>query len=79
MVDLATILCPVDFSDGSRHAVRWAAALASRHGARLIVLNAVDPLLAEAARVKLGIDLTQTGTDPALRDFVAASNPADER
>jgi nucleotide-binding universal stress UspA family protein len=68
-----SILCPVDFSDQSRHALRWAAALARRTAGRLIVLSAVDPLLAEAARLRFGLDLAQAETLPALRELVAAT------
>jgi nucleotide-binding universal stress UspA family protein len=70
MTTLRTILCPIDFSDQSRHALRWAEALAGRHRSRLIVLTAVDPLLAEAAKVRLGLDLATTEVEPALREFV---------
>jgi universal stress protein A len=70
MLTVRTILCPVDFSDHSRHALRWADALASRHQSRLVVLTAVDPLLAEAAKVRLGLDLAATEVEPALREFV---------
>jgi universal stress protein A len=70
MTTLRTILCPIDFSDQSRHALRRAEALASRHRSRLIVLTAVDPLLAEAAKVRLGLDLAATEVEPALREFV---------
>lgn len=67
---LRTILCPIDFSDHSRHALQWAEALASRHQSRLIVLTAVDPLLVQAATLRLGVDLTSTEVEPALREFV---------
>jgi nucleotide-binding universal stress UspA family protein len=75
MMALRSILCPVDFSEQSRHALRWAEAIASRHKSRLIVLTAVDPLLAEAAKVRLGLDLVTTETEPALRQFVTATWP----
>jgi nucleotide-binding universal stress UspA family protein len=68
-----SILSPVDFSEQSRHALRWAAALATRFGARLTVVSAVDPLLAEAARARLGQDLAELETVPALREFAAAT------
>ena len=68
-----SILSPVDFSEQSRHALRWAAALAARFGSRLTVVSVVDPLLAEAARVRLGQDLAKQETEPALREFVAAT------
>lgn len=44
-----TILCPFDFSDHSRQALRYAALLASRSRGRLIVLYVEDPLLIAAA------------------------------
>lgn len=44
------VLCPIDFSEGSRAALRMAAAVAAHFGARLTVLTVDDPLLAEAAR-----------------------------
>lgn len=43
------VLCPVDFSDASRVALRYAAAIADHFGARLIVLTVDDPFLAEVA------------------------------
>lgn len=63
-----TILCPVDFSEPSRRALAWACRLLPDDG-HLIVLNAVDPLLAEAARVRLGVDLATAESEPALRSF----------
>ena len=73
MVALRSILCPIDFSEQSRHALQWAEALARRTKGRLTVLSAVDPLLAEAARVRFGLDLARAETEPALRQFVAAT------
>jgi universal stress protein A len=73
MLTLRTILCPIDFSDHSRQALRWADALAGRHQSRLVVLTAVDPLLAEAATVRLGLDLAVTEVEPALREFARAT------
>lgn len=75
MVSLRSILCTVDFSDQSQHAFRWALALAARHQGRLIVLTAVDPLLASAARVRLGADLAKTEMAPALREFIDGAAP----
>ena len=71
MVVLRSILCPVDFSEQSRHALRWAKALARRTEGRLIVISAVDPLLAEAAKLRFGLDLGHAETEPALRQFAA--------
>src|SRR5690606_10699058 len=43
------ILCPVDFSDASRGALRFAAAISQHFGTRLVVITVDDPLLTEAA------------------------------
>jgi nucleotide-binding universal stress UspA family protein len=43
MLNIRTILCPTDFSDGSQHAFRLAAALARDHRARLLVLHVATP------------------------------------
>lgn len=55
-----SVLCPVDFSDPSRSALAYAAAIADHFGARLIVLSVDDPLLAEVA--------ASTGQIPSLSD-----------
>lgn len=69
----ATVLCPVDFSDESRNALRWARLVAERRGATLIVLHVVEPLLAEAARVHAGLKLEGQETERALREFFATA------
>lgn len=73
MIALRSLLCPVDFSEQSRHALRWAGALARRTKGRLTVVSAVDPLLAEAAKLRFGLDLAHAETEPALRKFYAAT------
>jgi nucleotide-binding universal stress UspA family protein len=50
-----SILCPIDFSDGSAAALRYAAAIASHFATRLILLTVEDPLLTEAADLATGI------------------------
>ena len=47
----ATILCPVDFSLHSRQALTYAALIARKTDARLVVIFVEDPLLAAAAAV----------------------------
>jgi nucleotide-binding universal stress UspA family protein len=79
MLTLRSILCPIDFSDESQGALRWALALAARTRSHVTVITAVDPLLAEAARSRLGLDLARTETEPALREFVKAAMPAASR
>jgi len=70
------ILCPVDFSDPSRRALHYAAALAAREGARLHVLYVVPapmplpvPILMLAARATI-IDAATSAAE-ALDAFVA--------
>jgi nucleotide-binding universal stress UspA family protein len=73
--NLRSILCPVDFSEQSRHALRWAGDWAARFQSRLTVVSVVDPLLAEAARIQMDQDLAQAQTEPALHEFVATTWP----
>ena len=66
-----SILCAVDFSEQSRHALRWADRLCGSEG-RLIVVSVVDPLLAGAARTRFGFDLAADVAE-ALQDFVSTT------
>jgi len=49
-----SILCPVDFSEGSRGALRYAGVIAAHLGARLTLLAVNDPMLSEAAELASG-------------------------
>ena len=71
-----SILCPVDFSDQSRVALRYAAAVAQRAGGRLSILYVNDPLLIAAAGIALHDRSLATRTLAELRRFVAATVPA---
>jgi universal stress protein E len=51
MIRGLSVLCPVDFSENSRGALRYGAAIASHLGARLTLLAVNDPLLAESAQL----------------------------
>jgi nucleotide-binding universal stress UspA family protein len=70
MSSVATIVCPVDFSDHSAAALRWATEWARHFGSRLIVVTVADPLLAGAAAIAYDVDLAQEQLLPELRDFV---------
>lgn len=70
MTTFDSILCPVDFSEQSRRALRLAGTLSERFDSRLAVLSVVNPLLAEAAKVRMGLDLAKEETQPALSAFV---------
>lgn len=75
MLTVRSILCPVDFSEQSRQALLWASVIAQHRGSALTVLSVVEPLLAQAAGIRLGVDLTRTEAEPALREFVDATLP----
>ena len=62
------VVCGVDFSEASRHALRYADALAVRLGQPLLVVSAIDPLIAEAAAARMG---PGTFTERAERDLNA--------
>jgi universal stress protein A len=48
------VLCPVDFSDASRAALKYANAIAAHFGGRLVVLTVEDPLLTEVMDLGAG-------------------------
>jgi nucleotide-binding universal stress UspA family protein len=48
-IELKRILCPVDFSDNSLHALDYAIALAQRQEAELVLLHVVQPSLLSAS------------------------------
>jgi nucleotide-binding universal stress UspA family protein len=49
-----SVLCPLDFSESSRGALRYAAAIAAHFGSALTLLAVNDPLLVEAAELTGG-------------------------
>jgi nucleotide-binding universal stress UspA family protein len=72
-----SILCPIDFSEHSKCALRLAVGLAGRHGARLSVVTVTDPLLIEAATTAhYGANFVEQETRKALEAFVAEVMPA---
>ena len=75
MLTVRSILCPVDFSEQSRQALLWASAIAQYRGGELTVLSVIEPLLAQAAGIRLGVDLAREEAEPALREFVDATLP----
>src|SRR5262245_16549461 len=70
-----SVLCPVDFSDPSRAALNYAAAIADHFGARLTVLTVDDPLLAEVAATTGRVPSLERETDKELRRFVGDTLP----
>lgn len=70
MTSTPRILCPVDFSDASRGALRLAATIAGHFQARMIVLAVEDPLLTEAIGLGTGVTWDPESTRKELDHFV---------
>jgi nucleotide-binding universal stress UspA family protein len=68
-----SILCPIDFSDQSRLALRYAAGIARRSHGRLSVLYVNDPLLIAAAGIALNDRTLATRNLAELRKFVEST------
>lgn len=64
------VVCGIDFSDHSRRALAWAQFFASALKQPLIVVHAVEPVLAEAAKVTYGSNALQDALEPELRTFL---------
>lgn len=74
-----SVLCPIDFSENSRLALRYAAAVASRGRAALSVVYVNDPLLVAAAAAALHDRRLATRSAQQLREFIDATFPAGVR
>jgi universal stress protein A len=70
MATTPSVLCPIDFSEASRGALRYAAALAEHFFARLIVLTVEDPFLTEAAAAAIDEHWLEQQTRAGLTTFV---------
>jgi nucleotide-binding universal stress UspA family protein len=66
-----TILCPIDYSDASAGALRYAAAVAEHFATRLIVLAVEDPLLTAAMDFGTGGLWTREASEHEIEKFVA--------
>jgi nucleotide-binding universal stress UspA family protein len=69
MTAASSILCPVDFSDASRGALRYASAVANHLQLELVVLTVSDPLLQEAAELSGALDGLPDAISKELRRF----------
>ena len=69
MVRRQSLLCPIDFSNPSRAALRYATAIAERFQMRLTLLTVNDPLLAEAAALRAGPEWLPADSERELRRF----------
>jgi nucleotide-binding universal stress UspA family protein len=66
-----SILCPIDFSDASAGALRYAAAIATHFATRLIVLTVEDPLLTEAVDLGTGVRWNPDDCKHELEQFAS--------
>jgi universal stress protein A len=69
MVLRPSVLCPIDFSDASRVALRYATAIAEHFCGRLVLVTINDPLMSEAAALTLGPAWLPEDADRELRRF----------
>jgi nucleotide-binding universal stress UspA family protein len=72
----SSVLCPVDFSNHSSAALRFAAAMARRARASLQVLYVNDPLLVAAAAAGYDESALGAASERELRRFVSSTVPA---
>jgi nucleotide-binding universal stress UspA family protein len=76
MLNARTILCPVDFSPPSPGILRHAFALARETSARLVILHVLDPLLAQAASMRIEPNYLENEARRELNGLVAALQAA---
>ena len=72
-----SLLCPIDYSDGSAAALRYAAAIAEHFSARLIVLTVEDPLLTTAMDLGTGIYWTPDLSKGEIEEFTTEALGSD--
>jgi nucleotide-binding universal stress UspA family protein len=73
MISPRSVICPVDFSDASRGALRYAAVVANYFHAELTVLTVTDPLLTEAAELSGAAEHLPEAVKTELLRFVQKS------
>jgi nucleotide-binding universal stress UspA family protein len=71
-----SILCPVDFSEGSARTLRQALSIADADGAHLTLLHVTDPLLDAAARATGTEETITDQTQAELRKLLTEVSPA---
>jgi universal stress protein A len=71
MVRRPRVLCPIDFSNPSRAALRYATAVAEHFAARLTLLTVNDPLISEAAEIKVEPGWLMRDSERELRRLFA--------
>jgi nucleotide-binding universal stress UspA family protein len=70
MISRPSVLCPVDFSEASRGALRYAAAVCQHFYAELTIVTVDDPLLTDAAAAAMGPSWLPAQTRQDLEQFI---------
>lgn len=73
-----SILCPIDYSDASAEALRYAAAIARHLVTRLIVLLVEDPLLTAALDVGTGTQWSREDSEREIAKFASRTFGTDD-
>lgn len=69
----ASILCPVDFSESSIHALDLAFALARRESGRVTLVHVAHPLLVEAAAAAYDLTFVKDDAERELKELSSAA------
>ena len=68
-----SILCPIDYSEASKGALHYAAAIADHFVTRLIVLTVEDPMLTAAIDLGTGVPWTRAMSEEDVSTFVTST------
>jgi len=72
-----TVVCPIDFSEHARRALRYSTLVAGHFGARLVLVTVNDPLLVQAARMAYDADRLDAQGQRDLQEFCAEAGVPD--
>jgi nucleotide-binding universal stress UspA family protein len=74
-MEIRKILVPLDYSGDAHGALQWAASLAERYGARLILLHVISEAEEEASPLGRKLSLPSTSSYEALRPGMWLKHP----
>jgi nucleotide-binding universal stress UspA family protein len=69
MITIKSIMCPIDFSDASKNAFRYACEFAKAMGSKIILLNVIEPRPMAADMTLNYIPLEEDLSNAAREDF----------
>ena len=71
-IEIRTILCPLDFSENSEHALLYARAFAQAHDAKLLLLHVVElPMSYLSPEVVLPVDILERQKEACVQNLTA--------